>query len=429
MLSSLCAAAPTTGPATQSSTDPLDQWVVELHAHGQPATLEDLLPPTVPADQNAALLYEQAVAAMEPTQSGPRSSAESFPEDLPYPPQWHKLADANVRRNAAAFDLVRQATTRPAVAWTSAPSPDLISSLLGSFSAQRNLANAVADAALHAHFGGNDRDAILLLHAQLRHADAIGQRPLLISKLVMLGIEAIAAQNAQILSTELTIADSKHPLRPGIQSPAPREAVHQVIAELLNDSRLLVPWHRCFGEERVFAISELRRYRLAAPQLAKTVRALSLLYDACIAATDKPCWEAEPLPTSDDPFCKAIVPSFTKPQQTVTQLLLLRRMAAVSLAVSLYRNDHGEYPPNLAALAPQYLPAVPVDPFSRTKQPLQYAVIDGKRPMVGSVGLDGVDASLPQLGLPSDARYSFHGVDATQPDDIWLDLAAWPGRK
>ena len=47
-----------------------------------------------------------------------------------------------------------------------------------------------------------------------------------------------------------------------------------------------------------------------------------------------------------------------------------RRTAALAVALAAYRTEHGELPETLAALVPDYLSAVPLDPF--TAHPLQY---------------------------------------------------------
>ena len=65
----------------------------------------------------------------------------------------------------------------------------------------------------------------------------------------------------------------------------------------------------------------------------------------------------------------------------------LRRLAAVSLAVQLYRHDHGGLPPSLAALVPGYLPAVPRDAMA-ADAPVNY---DPARGLAWAVGVDGHD--------------------------------------
>jgi hypothetical protein len=87
-----------------------------------------------------------------------------------------------------------------------------------------------------------------------------------------------------------------------------------------------------------------------------------------------------------------------------------RRMAAVALAVRLYRADHGgEWPRTLGELVPTYLPSVPADPFDPRGGPLRYrpsAAAPGGGPVVYSVGRDGTDhgGQRPAAGFVWDTR-------------------------
>jgi hypothetical protein len=54
-----------------------------------------------------------------------------------------------------------------------------------------------------------------------------------------------------------------------------------------------------------------------------------------------------------------------------------------------YRADQGEFPADLAVLAPKYIAAVPVDPFSG--KPIRLARKDDGRVVVYSVGPDLID--------------------------------------
>jgi len=104
-----------------------------------------------------------------------------------------------------------------------------------------------------------------------------------------------------------------------------------------------------------------------------------------------------------------------------------RRAAAVSLAAQLYRADHGGWPPDLASLAPTYLPAAPADPFAPDGGPLRYLVGKGAfpdgsdRPVVYSVNLNGVDDTPDASVLPSAPQYGWR-----RSRDAYVDLARWP---
>lgn len=76
------------------------------------------------------------------------------------------------------------------------------------------------------------------------------------------------------------------------------------------------------------------------------------------------------------------------------------RATATMAALEGYRAEHGEYPPALDALAPSYLPTVPIDPF--TGAPLIYRTGDGGYTLY-STGADmtdneGVDGGFTEEG-------------------------------
>ncbi|MCO6456478.1 MAG: hypothetical protein J5I93_14370, partial [Pirellulaceae bacterium] len=65
-----------------------------------------------------------------------------------------------------------------------------------------------------------------------------------------------------------------------------------------------------------------------------------------------------------------------------------QRLADAALAVQRYQLQHGGPPESLAQLVPQFLPAVPLDPFDG--QPLRYRV-DANEVVLYSIGQDEVD--------------------------------------
>jgi hypothetical protein len=70
--------------------------------------------------------------------------------------------------------------------------------------------------------------------------------------------------------------------------------------------------------------------------------------------------------------------------------LAARRMAALALAIRLYELDHGQRPSSLADLVPDYLDAMPVDPFAADGRTFGY-LPDLPSPILYSVNSDGVD--------------------------------------
>jgi hypothetical protein len=67
-----------------------------------------------------------------------------------------------------------------------------------------------------------------------------------------------------------------------------------------------------------------------------------------------------------------------------------RDSADAAIAAELYRRKHGKWPARLEDLVPEFLPAVPIDPYTNLPLVLKSSAESCK---VYSVGLDGVDNS------------------------------------
>lgn len=96
------------------------------------------------------------------------------------------------------------------------------------------------------------------------------------------------------------------------------------------------------------------------------------------------------------------------------QLLADRHVLATMLALRLYEIDHdGARPNSLSELVPQYLPALPTDPFDAGDRPIRY-LLHHDPPLLYSVGEDGKDDGGEGTSRSSrDARYgSWPGKDA-----------------
>lgn len=60
-----------------------------------------------------------------------------------------------------------------------------------------------------------------------------------------------------------------------------------------------------------------------------------------------------------------------------------------TLALAMYKTDHGRYPDDLTTLVPEYLATIPIDPFSDA--PLRYRLDSPNEYVLYSVGDDGTD--------------------------------------
>ena len=94
----------------------------------------------------------------------------------------------------------------------------------------------------------------------------------------------------------------------------------------------------------------------------------------------------QPRPNINDPF---VPQEFTRLLINNARDLVGDRLLMLRLALRAYRLEKGVYPPNLNALVPAYLSAVPADPFGGGEA-MRYK-ISGKTYVLWSIGPDGKD--------------------------------------
>jgi len=93
-----------------------------------------------------------------------------------------------------------------------------------------------------------------------------------------------------------------------------------------------------------------------------------------------------PVPT--DPSLKGIAPDFNHLRFLSARCQTQNVLLLTAMALRAYFLDHKAYPDNLNALVPQYLPAIPTDPFGTG--PLRYRQ-SGSSYVLYSIGPDGRD--------------------------------------
>ena len=64
--------------------------------------------------------------------------------------------------------------------------------------------------------------------------------------------------------------------------------------------------------------------------------------------------------------------------------ITVQRAVLIEIALAMYRADHGEYPATLDGLAPDYLDALPLDPYAM--QPFTYRPNGLEKPLGGCGG-------------------------------------------
>jgi hypothetical protein len=420
----------------QSAHARLGREIATIRAAGEPVTVEDIKDPDVPDAENAAILWNQAMAAINGNVNTPAQSNLEYHDYPPYSDEFLHLLETGVKGNGKALALARQARSRTAVNWKIQFSSPLVNTMLPSLNQARDLANVVGDSALHAHMYGGDFEAVERVRDVRRLSEDVRRQPFLVSYLVAVGIGALALNRLEIIAPELQIETSPQ--------AATREQLQGLVNALLGESEDLKPIHRTMASERVWALDVTSDY-------SKKARLLTPMFEAWAAeelgqsgivvhAADQPTRAAvkqvvATLPPRNNELPRLLttpVPMPSAPAASrisrITQWMIVgssaarylevdlraraeERLAAVSIAVRMYRVDHGEWPASLDALVPKYLPIVPRDPCA-TDAPIGYMLIkhglpDGKdRPVIYSVG-DSGDIDVEEKYVPPVPTYDW----------------------
>ena len=158
---------------------------------------------------------------------------------------------------------------------------------------------------------------------------------------------------------------------PGWPSNFLSETSHFLSAEAVNADRWAALRIRLTGKRRIMA-------------------SYTAYMDQAIANTRRPYAAhliAPAIPT--DLVSQVLLASYTNGWAEELDSHTQNGLLLTALALHTYKLEHGAYPPNLAALVPCYLQAVPNDPFALSG-PLRYRRT-GAKYLLYSVGPDGKD--------------------------------------
>ena len=378
--------------------------VAAIRARGEPIEAAHFPFVDVPDAENAAKYQQDAAAAIVPGADSPRATNMVYAPYPPYDAAWMAAAEGSETANAKAFALAREARRHTRVQWTPQPMTGALAmQWRGNLNPARHLANTVADGATLAHVHGDDTEAIERLRDLLHLARSFRQDDVYVTQLVATGIEALTCYATMILAPGLRLEPSA-----SASAPATRAAAQALIAELLDEATMRRGFVRGLHFERAM-LHELVLQKgqgtwvirpLVAAQLLREHRNFDVFLDAS-TLPNKPRVTAAFARLEKDvlfsPRTSGGVPRYSRwfmePHSTERyfethfRALGERRLAATSLAVQLFRADHGRWPAALAELVPAYLPSVPLDPF-KLDEPIGLVVFpralpDGRdRPML-----------------------------------------------
>jgi hypothetical protein len=438
------------------------QQLLDKAAAAGEVTKIEQLSSNIPDEQNAAVIWNLAMAAVNRNVNTPRQSNLTYHSYPPWSDEWHQTLEQGVSGNTKAIALARQARAKTLVDWKLPIASPLSAVMLPNLNNARNLANVLADGSLHAHIHGDDFEAIEHLRDLHRLGQDIG-KPFFISHLVGIGIKAMMASQLMSSAPDLVIENSRIPPHLPSAKPATRQQLATFIHELIADDENVKPFQQALDVERLVALNSSTltagQSYLLAPIFEKDAIGRSEELSRVIHTVDNPVWPfplrmstfsyslllAAPSlsPAWVKPFGGPLSPGQTAPRfsrilfanfylsnyrvlETTRRVREEIRFATISIATQMYRADHGDWPATLDALVPQYLSKVPIDPYSPSGRQIGYVIVkhalpDGRdRPLLFSVGEKG-DQKVDGSTAPPEPVYDWQSTMSIQ----FRDLSYW----
>jgi hypothetical protein len=406
----------------------LQAEIDKIVAAGEPIYPEDFDPPEpVPDDENAAHFLLDAEIALDLTQEDEELIGTVIEDRLEL---YQRLDEVHrlVERNLEALRLVRQARSRMRADWGLRVRSPAVTTMFVPLDGQRRLGKLLVVAAESYHAAGDEaaaaetmRDlaaqarAVDWLANTLSHYNAIALEGLLVRKLEellpFLAVPAVSEEGAggradgirELVTGLLLDLLDEELMQDGLIRAAQRERM--VLADSVDcvvDGRLSLSFMTTGATTSPFlesvSVSSFRPLYML--DEAFGIRFMTRYVEASRAASWPAAKAASPVITDEPsrwqrmrhPVTTTMLPWYGHFQKLHFRALANRRMAATALGIRLYEVDNGRRPERLAELVPEYLPAVPVDPFAADGRAIGYRP-DASPPVLYSIGVDGIDDS------------------------------------
>lgn len=336
-------------------------------AAGQPVYDTDFLLPSVPDDQNAAFalraIEERADDLRQWTQPRNRRERRSLMDRSADPEVLDALADA-----AEVLALARQAARMPAVQWeVECPPPGPHDEMV---------ALMLLQAAVE-YRNGDTEEVLSIIHDTLRYSRHVAAQRTLFAALIY-----GAAVNQ--------VADLIEEMLPSVPAAAggfePQQALMQTVMLELADNSLQESFCLALYRERAFhlwatetvvhdppgwwgqmiipmvqldAVGMLRRDTQLVQAMASADYATYLQ-----RVPTYPIWSGVNLKSATRILSGLVEPDPGASLVKAWSNIARQRLAALALAVWLFRADTGAFPADLGELVPVYLPELPKNPFA-----------------------------------------------------------------
>jgi hypothetical protein len=379
----------------------IDDRVAAIQAKGEPTSLDDLDYPSLPADQNGAVYLKQALA-LWPTIPGSatmRVTDSNWYLEGPDAGYADPITDdrAYLAACGPAIEAMRQAAACEDADWLGQPvTPQLLLNYGSHIRPIRELSWLMWDAVERAIRLGDASLAIEIARLSDDRARLITARPIYGDLFTSYGAHAATLGMIAHLLPQLTPAQ--------LQDPAVRDALERTLKQMLDESWLREAKRQSltvdrytsmhFIDQRVDGtVTPAGSFWATDPFADLILRTPGLdwllhpLFDHTrLFVIDSDTQSIELYDTYEDarsisrksesremettyetsPWLYPLASEFlwfSEPDQYYYRQIARRRMAATAIAIKLYEADHGGRPDTLDALVPDYLPAVPADPY------------------------------------------------------------------
>lgn len=406
--------------ATSVAQRRLDALVASYRAAGEPVYVEDFNKhKDIANDKNAAMYYQQAERAyVEPGGNFSKYDINDLQRAM-VKGMYERFApevDQFIETNGATIALIQKGAQCDDVEWAHFYSRPLFNGMLSKLSAPRNHAKLLAIAAERTHLDRRDGEAVDLLILERRLSrDRSAGPACLMRHMVTLSVASLNCETIEHIAHELTVStDAKSQSSDG----ASREQIQALMDVLLDETDSTSSLSRAIVTERaalIDAIDFLSKGKAVGWRVGAYPRGLTwflkpLLFEnsresALYLSQQKSAAELDTYPQVVAKFpydqgqfggARAILPAYFLMPSFHRGITLdfksraQRRMAAIALAIRLFEVDRGRRPERLDELQPEYLAAIPHDPFAHGDNPIRY-LPDAAPPLLYSVNVDGVD--------------------------------------
>lgn len=386
---------------------PATFWSLDVAARRRLAALRveageigrSLAPPRPPDRQNAAPLYRRAFEAMAPSKT-PRKYVNRVNEYLDEKTFARPEVTEFLQSQRAALDLIRQAAQRPGCYFERPYDRPSLELALPEIQGLRDAADLLELDARNRAARGDHRAALTDVRAVLALAEDAGGDPFLVSTLVSYALLGKAFQTAQDLlarraasTEEIALLQSAPTLsvRSNLQRAlrmeeavglstfgAPQLDTIFAMDDTSTGQADMGPFYRVFLLDRDLSFYRRmigRHQRLASLPFYEAERQLEQI---------KRDFQAEP----GGILSHLLLPAMTAIHRAAARTEAHQDVLQTAVAMHAYRARHKKFPDALDALAPEFLPRAPTDPF--TGKPLLLITTD-QGWAIYSVGPDKTD--------------------------------------